>query len=136
MSSNEDDCIDGDSLATQGLKKRRIQRACDICRRKKSTSNQTLSLIETFRYIDIVYLVRCQSLFTIYMPVLHLNIVITGDGVHMPGNRCSNCVSYDLDCTYVEASKVRIGVTAAQGTPNDILSLETRATKRVGVLYV
>jgi hypothetical protein len=70
------------------------------------------------------------------MPVLHLYFVITGDGIHMPGNRCSNCVSYDLDCTYVEASKVRIGVTAAQGTPNDILSLETRATKRVGVLYV
>ena len=34
MSSNEDD-IEGDGLL-HGSKKRRIQRACDICRRKKS----------------------------------------------------------------------------------------------------
>ena len=24
----------------------------------------------------------------------------------MPGNRCSNCIAYNLDCTYVEAAKV------------------------------
>ena len=42
MSSAEDDLFDGqdESLAgenavAQGLKKRRVQRACDICRRKK-----------------------------------------------------------------------------------------------------
>src|SRR5882757_11067434 len=33
-------------------------------------------------------------------------IYIIGDGVQMPGNRCSNCVSYSLKCTYIEASKV------------------------------
>ncbi|KAF8805406.1 hypothetical protein BYT27DRAFT_7193177 [Phlegmacium glaucopus] len=83
MSSNEDDYNDGDTLSNQGLKKRRIQRACDICRRKK---------------------VRC-------------------DGVQMPGNRCSNCVSYSLDCTYVEASKKR-------GPPKGYVeSLENRVEK-------
>ena len=34
MSSNEEDYQDGEG--SHGAKKRRIQRACDICRRKKS----------------------------------------------------------------------------------------------------
>lgn len=31
---------------------------------------------------------------------------MTGDGGQMPQNRCSNCLAYNLDCTYVEAAKV------------------------------
>ncbi|KAF9461610.1 hypothetical protein BDZ94DRAFT_1323197 [Collybia nuda] len=80
MSSNEED-YDGDGQ--QGSKKRRIQRACDICRRKK---------------------IRC-------------------DGVQMPGNRCSNCIAYSFDCTYVEAAKKR-------GPPKGYVeSLEIRLEK-------
>ncbi|RPD72366.1 hypothetical protein L226DRAFT_546928 [Lentinus tigrinus ALCF2SS1-7] len=60
MSSPEEDYDDG---SVQNAKKRRIQRACDMCRRKKS------------------------------------------DGAQMPNNRCSNCVSYRLECTYIEAAK-------------------------------
>ncbi|KAF4613756.1 hypothetical protein D9613_007374 [Agrocybe pediades] len=69
MSSNEDEYNDGEgsSELLQSLKKRRIQRACDICRRKK---------------------VRC-------------------DGVQMPGNRCSNCITFNNECTYIEAAKKR-----------------------------
>ncbi|KAI0671307.1 fungal-specific transcription factor domain-containing protein [Trametes maxima] len=79
MSSPEEDYNDGDSV--QNAKKRRIQRACDMCRRKKS------------------------------------------DGAQMPNNRCSNCVSYRLDCTYVEAAKKR-------GPPKGYVeSLETRLEK-------
>ncbi|KAJ7253504.1 fungal-specific transcription factor domain-containing protein [Mycena rebaudengoi] len=63
MSSNEDEYDGG----AQSSKKRRIQRACDICRRKK---------------------IRC-------------------DGAQMPGNRCTNCVAYGFDCSYVEAAKKR-----------------------------
>ncbi|KAI1786446.1 fungal-specific transcription factor domain-containing protein [Ganoderma leucocontextum] len=63
MSSPEEDYNDGD--VAQNAKKRRIQRACDMCRRKKS------------------------------------------DGAQMPNNRCSNCASYRLDCSYIEAAKVR-----------------------------
>ncbi|KAF8150167.1 fungal-specific transcription factor domain-containing protein [Crassisporium funariophilum] len=81
MSSNEDD-YDGDTPSGL-LKKRRIQRACDICRRKK---------------------IRC-------------------DGVQMPGNRCSNCIAYSFDCTYVEAAKKR-------GPPKGYVeSLEIRVEK-------
>ncbi|KAH9847217.1 fungal-specific transcription factor domain-containing protein [Lenzites betulinus] len=69
MSSPEED-YEGDSV--QNAKKRRIQRACDMCRRKKS------------------------------------------DGAQMPGNRCSNCVSYRLECTYVEAAKVRVRCPAVR----------------------
>ncbi|KAM5539214.1 hypothetical protein V8D89_007087 [Ganoderma adspersum] len=79
MSSPEEDYNDGD--AGQNAKKRRIQRACDMCRRKKS------------------------------------------DGAQMPNNRCSNCVSYRLECTYVEAAKKR-------GPPKGYVeSLETRLEK-------
>ncbi|KAI0364475.1 hypothetical protein BV20DRAFT_1039391 [Pilatotrama ljubarskyi] len=81
MSSPEEDYNDGDSV--QNAKKRRIQRACDMCRRKKS------------------------------------------DGAQMPNNRCSNCVSYRLECTYVEAAKVRLRCISRAY----VESLETRLEK-------
>ncbi|TBU65203.1 fungal-specific transcription factor domain-containing protein [Dichomitus squalens] len=82
MSSPEEDYNDGD-ISAQNAKKRRIQRACDMCRRKK---------------------IRC-------------------DGAQMPNNRCSNCVSYRLECTYIEAAKKR-------GPPKGYVeSLETRLEK-------
>ncbi|XP_006459669.1 hypothetical protein AGABI2DRAFT_218980, partial [Agaricus bisporus var. bisporus H97] len=59
MSSNEEE-YDPSNVN----KKRRIQRACDICRRKKS------------------------------------------NGVQMPGNRCSNCITNNYECTYVETARV------------------------------
>ncbi|KAF9236278.1 fungal-specific transcription factor domain-containing protein [Melanogaster broomeanus] len=67
MSSAEDDYNDGENNSTSlpENKKRRVQRACDICRRKKS------------------------------------------DGSQMPGNRCTSCIAYNFECTYVEAAKKR-----------------------------
>ncbi|KAJ7115968.1 fungal-specific transcription factor domain-containing protein [Mycena epipterygia] len=63
MSSSDDD-----QSAAAHSKKRRIQRACDVCRRKK---------------------IRC-------------------DGAQMPaGNRCSNCITYGFECSYVEPAKKR-----------------------------
>ena len=32
--------------------------------------------------------------------------VFLGDGGQMPGNKCTNCVTYNHECTYVEAAKV------------------------------
>ncbi|EIN10102.1 hypothetical protein PUNSTDRAFT_102126 [Punctularia strigosozonata HHB-11173 SS5] len=76
MSSAEDD-------TDQGAKRRKIQRACDVCRRKK---------------------IRC-------------------DGAQMPKNRCSNCIAYNFECTYVEAAKKR-------GPPKGYVeSLENRLEK-------
>ncbi|KAI0649560.1 fungal-specific transcription factor domain-containing protein [Trametes meyenii] len=83
MSSPEEDYNDGDSV--QNAKKRRIQRACDMCRRKKS------------------------------------------DGAQMPNNRCSNCVSYRLDCTYVEAAKVRPLGHISRPSRTLVLSLSCRS---------
>ncbi|PPQ66905.1 hypothetical protein CVT24_008520 [Panaeolus cyanescens] len=91
MSSNEDDYNDNPSSSSvlNGLKKRRIQRACDICRRKK---------------------IRC-------------------DGVQMPGNRCSNCIAYNYECTYIEAAKKR-------GPPKGYVeSLENRVEKLDKLLH-
>ncbi|KAG6812669.1 hypothetical protein H0H92_001427 [Tricholoma furcatifolium] len=85
MSSNEEDYNDND---TQAAKKRRIQRACDVCRRKK---------------------IRC-------------------DGGQMPGHRCSNCIAYNFECTYVEAAKKR-------GPPKGYVErLESRVEKLEKVL--
>ncbi|KAF8557065.1 hypothetical protein OG21DRAFT_1435731 [Imleria badia] len=73
MSSGEDDYnqdyndLENSSTIVPDSKKRRVQRACDTCRRKK---------------------IRC-------------------DGSQMPGNRCSNCITYSFECTYVEAAKKR-----------------------------
>ncbi|KAG0702839.1 fungal-specific transcription factor domain-containing protein [Suillus ampliporus] len=84
MSSAEDEFNEHDNaLAMPGSKKRRVQRACDICRRKK---------------------IRC-------------------DGSQMPGNRCSNCIAYNFECTYIEAAKKR-------GPPKGYVeSLENRLEK-------
>lgn len=70
-------------------KKRKVQRACDICRRKK---------------------IRC-------------------DGGEMPSNRCSNCITYDYTCTYVENAKKR-------GPPKGYVeNLETRVEKLQALLH-
>ncbi|KAF9024572.1 hypothetical protein BDZ89DRAFT_989186 [Hymenopellis radicata] len=63
MSSDEHH--DGDD--SPAMKKRKMQRACDICRRKK---------------------IKCE-------------------GGQMPDTKCINCKAYDLDCTYIEAAKVK-----------------------------
>ena len=36
-----------------------------------------------------------------------LIVIYQGDGGQMPGNRCSNCIAFHFQCTYVEAAKVR-----------------------------
>jgi len=70
MSSNEDDFNDADTPVNQGLKKRRVQRACDICRRKKSKSKRL--------YHQIIFSSRISSSmsvsFTSPMPSAALNI--------------------------------------------------------------
>ncbi|KAJ7623210.1 fungal-specific transcription factor domain-containing protein [Roridomyces roridus] len=82
---------DHDSSAPSNSKKRRLQRACDHCRKKK---------------------VRC-------------------DGATMPQNtlKCSNCVAYNLDCSYVEAAKKR-------GPPKAYIErLEIRVEKIEALLH-
>ncbi|KAJ8087137.1 hypothetical protein PM082_005965 [Marasmius tenuissimus] len=69
---------EGDGL--QG-RKGRVQRACDTCRRKKSANPREGERLWAHSWV--------------------------GDGNGMPGNRCSSCVAYDLECSYLEAVKVR-----------------------------
>ncbi|KAI6154603.1 fungal-specific transcription factor domain-containing protein [Pisolithus tinctorius] len=83
MSSQEEDYNDGGHPTLPESKKRRVQRACDICRRKK---------------------IRC-------------------DGSQMPGNKCSNCIAYSFECTYLEVARKR-------GPPKGYVeSLENRLEK-------
>ncbi|KAG8929385.1 hypothetical protein FRC03_008980 [Tulasnella sp. 419] len=72
MSSEEDISDNKGSGPSQAIdagesKKRKVLRACDVCRRKK---------------------IRC-------------------DAHSQPGNRCSHCTTFNLDCTFVESAKKR-----------------------------
>ncbi|OBZ66208.1 hypothetical protein A0H81_13860 [Grifola frondosa] len=94
MSSQEEDYNDADGAA-QGAKKRRIQ--------PNAAAQFDVSLVP--RAIARIYAGS------------------EGDGGQMPKNRCSNCVSYNYECTYVEAAKKR-------GPPKGYVeSLETRLEK-------
>ncbi|TFY61087.1 hypothetical protein EVG20_g7194 [Dentipellis fragilis] len=86
MSSADDEPNNSGNLAGQNTKKRRVQRACDACRRKKSEGNQT------------------------------------------PGSKCSTCIEYDVECTY-------LGVARKRGPPKGYVeSLETRLEKMEALL--
>lgn len=55
---------------------------------------------------------------------------LVGDGGQMPNNRCTNCVTYNLECSYVEAAKVRPKLRLAVDIPL-ISDSETRTPERV-----
>jgi hypothetical protein len=108
MSSNEEEYNDTEnpSGSLHGSKKRRIQRACDVCRRKKSASH----LLEFKFFSDTCndnLVVRCEVPKDSRLNIISLISARVGDGGQMPGNRCSNCIAYNFDCMYVEAAKVR-----------------------------
>ncbi len=48
--------------------------------------------------------------------------VLIGDGGQMPNNRCSNCITYNHECTYVEAAKVR-SLLYAKSMDNSIMTV-------------
>lgn len=48
---------------------------------------------------------------------------IVGDGSDMPGNTCSNCITFKYKCTYMEAATVRIDVWRV--VRNDMADLNT-----------
>ena len=52
MPSNEDEHNDGDTSSDLLQKKHKIQRACDICRRKKSTSAHFSSTPHGLTYVQ------------------------------------------------------------------------------------
>ena len=70
--------------------------------------------------------VRCESPFfserpprrPAPFPLTYLISLVAGDGAQMPNNRCSNCSSYRLDCTYVEAAKVRLFLSLPPPSPS------------------
>ncbi|KAJ6475995.1 fungal-specific transcription factor domain-containing protein [Mycena vitilis] len=81
-------------------KKRRVQRACDMCRRKKS---------------------RSLYPFPLHFAATRLSSAFAGDGLRMSGKKCTNCTDSGLECTfagtvakrrsYVEALESRLEMT-------------------------
>lgn len=96
MSSNEDE----PGNASGSVKKRKtVQRACDTCRRKKSGLFLGLFLARR-----LIYLIQFDvSLEPFQRRGPHES---AGDGITLPSTRCSNCTTYNTECTYVEAAKV------------------------------
>ncbi|KAL0576126.1 Gypsy retrotransposon integrase-like protein 1 [Marasmius crinis-equi] len=72
----------------RGIKKRRIQNACDTCRQKKGQGNDDSSA-------RISGLTESVDAFS--------------EIANMPGNVCSNCIMFDTECTHVLASSKKRG---------------------------
>ena len=49
----------------------------------------------------------------------------------MPNNRCTNCITYNLECTYVEAAKVRCSPERKPTVLTHFVMVETRTSERV-----
>jgi len=82
-------------------KKRQVQRACDVCRRKKSN----VPALQFSRHSQLMTSsVRCERPPSLPPPPL----IVLGEGRHIPYEKCSNCAMYSSECTYVEATKVRL----------------------------
>jgi len=100
-----------------GAKKRKLQRACDTCRRRKGRpyiyTEETSGLISIPRTSRAV---RCAFASTLLPSQTDRYLAIcccipalffeTGDGPSKPANRCTNCVTGNHSCTYVESKPV------------------------------
>ncbi|KAJ7447186.1 fungal-specific transcription factor domain-containing protein [Mycena latifolia] len=76
---------EAESAQAQNVKRRRLQGACDMCKKKK---------------------VRCDS-------------------AVMPGNRCTNCVTFQTECTHTRLKAGENGPRTVQEHIADILSTST-----------
>lgn len=96
-----------------GAKKRKLQRACDICRRRKGWSPTHAEETPRLTVTPLPFCsVRCTfvSPFPLYRHlVMAIGILMhplyflkTGDGPSKPGNRCTNCTNGNHNCAYVE----------------------------------
>ncbi len=86
------------------LKRRRLQRACDFCRRKKSASISTVlppPLNDSYVQFDV-------TMKRIMLTALADSCLGDGRQTSSEGNsKCSNCKLYnESSCTYVEVSWV------------------------------
>lgn len=104
MSSTEDDANDENQNLGQESRKRSVRRACDACRRKKSKLYLLITSARIYSYTAPVRCMHSQSSSLSRHASMTPDLV--GDGVQMPQNRCLNCITSKLECTYVEAAKV------------------------------
>ncbi|KAF8176911.1 fungal-specific transcription factor domain-containing protein [Mycena galopus ATCC 62051] len=95
--------------------KRRVQRACDVCRRRKSASSSFLSIHFSVLEFDI----NCPP--------------GRCDGSQKPGNKCSTCIDAKLDCTYLQATTKRTTKSHALtlGFPQLLTPFSPRIPQRV-----
>ena len=84
-------------------KKRRLQGACDLCRSKKGKQLLTCNLLFLTvppRKYDVGTRVRI-SLWLI-------GVAYAGDSATMPGNVCSNCISFGSTCTHTMGKRGKV----------------------------
>jgi len=106
MSSAEDDRVDSPfdrPRKPRDSKKRRVARACDICRRRKGVYATFTLLHCTSSYAP------CSSVYVLFcFPSKSVTQTeVPGDGEQGPGRKCANCATAGLECSYVQAMKVR-----------------------------
>ena len=96
---------EGSSAPARRKKRHQTLRACDLCRRKKSTCMfQLLDSENRLAYSEPLRLQSDVRLF-IYAPDRREIVCLTygrvaGDGLDGKKIPCTNCADYDLTCTY------------------------------------
>ncbi len=83
-------------------KKRRVQRACDVCRRKKSASLKSEG-ISRLTYLQLSAM--CVTLMALFLHPFERSL--TGDGQYDTNTECSYCEEYGHKCTYIGTGQVR-----------------------------
>ncbi len=81
-------------------KRRRVQRACDMCRVKRGTSGFTSSFMKSNMYL------QCD-VGGLNLTAQVRELKLSGGGGKSSQRPCSSCVENNLNCTYTQVSKVR-----------------------------
>ena len=96
MSSDED---------AASSKKRKLQRACDYCRQKKSA----YAIAQLWaNFADVwLYSQMYGDIGLILLLLLGISRgSLVGDGPQKVGGRCSRCITRNIECTYYDAMQV------------------------------
>ena len=135
MSSAEEDGSPGGRAKPSAPKKRRVALACDMCRKRKVSG--------IYCFIGVVpsavrMLTRLAGLDSMYAHLgsrgaseLSVDVrVYSGDGKQP---KCTSCSTYNWDCSYVDAKKVRCRFTHVLDCDAD---LRARRNSSEGTLLV
>lgn len=97
MSSEEEELA---RTGGKSHKKRRVGRACDMCRQKKGMSDVVCWWSSLLMGCCYWLQSDVSTLHRVVMQSFHVCPIGDGD----EGRRCSNCITFDDECTYIHSA--------------------------------